>query len=114
MKTKYWVLIFSVLAVVCLGASPFLLRGEDAAVAEVYSHGELVATLPLAIDREITVDEKNTVTVKDGKVAVTWADCPDQYCVERGYCSGGADVVCLPNRLVISFTGEQELDGVSG
>lgn len=114
MKTKYWVLLFAVTALACLGASAFLLSGEEAAVAEVYAQGELVATLPLAVDQEITVDGRNTVTVRDGKVAVTWADCPDQYCVERGWCSGGADVVCLPNRLVISFAGEQELDGVSG
>ena len=56
----------------------------------------------------------NTVTVKNGKVAVTEADCPDHYCMKRGYCDSGAQIVCLPNRLVLTFTGASEVDGVAG
>lgn len=114
MKTKYWIALFAALAILCAAASLPLLGSKDAAYAEIYSNGELVKTVSLAIDQEFTVEEKNTVTVKNGKIAVTWADCPDHYCIDRGFCSGGADIVCLPNRLVISFTGEQTLDGVSG
>lgn len=114
MKTKYWLALFAVIIVVCLVASIPLLTGQDAAFAEVYSNGKLVSTISLAVDQEFTVEDKNTVTVRDGKIAVTWADCPDHYCIDRGFCSGGADIVCLPNRLVISFVGEQPLDGVSG
>lgn len=114
MKTKYWIIGFIVLALVCAVCSLPLLSGGEAAYAEVYSQGRLVTTLSLSIDQEITVDDHNTVTVKDGKIAVTWADCPDGYCVDRGFCSGGSDIVCLPNRLVISFVGEQEIDAVVG
>ena len=56
----------------------------------------------------------NVVTVKDGKIGVTEATCPDHYCMNRGFCSSGTQIVCLPNRLVIRFVGEQEIDGVSG
>ena len=56
----------------------------------------------------------NTVTVKDGKIAVTAASCPDSYCMKRGFCQGGAQIVCLPNRLVIEFVGSQTVDGVVG
>jgi hypothetical protein len=59
-------------------------------------------------------DGHNVVTVKGGKVAVTEATCPDHYCMKRGYCDGGADIVCLPNRLVLKFIGEQEVDFVVG
>ena len=45
------------------------------------------------------------IAVKDGKIAVTEASCPDHYCMQRGYCHSGAQIVCLPNRLVISFLG---------
>ena len=114
MKTKHWILIFAVLAAVCVAASLPLLFGEEASYAEITSHGKLIKTVSLAIDQEFTVDGHNTITVRDGKIAVTWADCPDGYCVSRGFRSSGGDIVCLPNRLVISFTGEQEVDGVAG
>ena len=113
MKTKYWVLGFLVLAVVCATTSLPLILGEDALQAEIYSDGKLVKTVALSVDQEFTVDDKNTVTVQDGKIAVTWANCPDGYCVRRGFCSSGGDIVCLPNRLVIKFVDEQEIDAVS-
>lgn len=114
MKTRYWILIFAGLALVCALAALPLLSGEEAAYAEIYSNGRLVKTVSLALEQEFTVGGHNTVTVKDGKIAVTWADCPDGYCMARGFRSSGGDIVCLPNRLVISFSGEQEIDGVSG
>lgn len=119
MKTKYWVAILAVLALVSAVSGWLLLRGgDDAAYAEIRSDGRLLRTVNLAIDQEFTVTAsgggENTVTVRDGKIAVTAASCPDHYCMERGYCSGGAQIVCLPNKLVISFLAETEVDGVVG
>lgn len=118
MKTKTWILLLSAVLALCLGLSLCLLMpGGDAARAEVWSDGELLYVLELRVDQELTVQTEfgcNTVTVKDGSIAVTAADCPDHYCMERGYCSGGAQIVCLPNRLVIKFLGEQKIDGVVG
>ena len=69
------------------------------------------------MDQEFTVTVENgtnTITVKDGKIAVTEADCPDQYCVRQGFCNGGKQSVCLPHKMVISFMGESEIDGAVG
>ena len=114
MKTKYWIMLFAVVAAACIFLTLPLLSREEARFAEITSKGELIKTVDLHIDQEFTVDGKNTVTVEDGKIAVTWADCPDHYCMKRGFCAGGTDIVCLPNRLVISFLGEQEVDAASG
>ena len=114
MKTKNWIILFAVIAAACIALSLPLLRQEEARFAEITSKGELVKTVDLHIDQEFTVDGHNTITVRDGKIAVTWADCPDHYCMKRGFCSGGTDIVCLPNRLVISFLGEQEVDAAIG
>ena len=62
----------------------------------------------------VSENGSNTVTVKDGKIAVTAADCPDHYCMERGFCDSGTQIVCLPNRVIIKFQGEQEIDGAAG
>ena len=114
MKTKYWIFLFAALAAVCIVFSLPLLTQEQAAYAEIRVDGELVKTVDLSVDQEFTVNGKNTVTVRDGAIAVTWADCPDHYCMKRGYCTGGTDIVCLPNRMVISFVGEQEIDAAVG
>ena len=53
-------------------------------------------------------------TLAGGKIAVTAADCPDGYCMDRGFCDGGAPIVCLPHKLVIEFMGRQEIDGIIG
>ena len=118
MKTKAWVCIIGVIVLLCLGLSLWLLQpGQSAAAVRVISEGEVLYTLPLSTDTQIEVTTHrgtNLVTVKGGKVAVTEADCPDGYCMARGYCSGGTQIVCLPNRLVLEFVGEQTIDGISG
>ena len=114
MKTKTWIILFAAIAAVCILLSLPLFSQEQARFAKITSKGETVKTVDLAIDQEFTVDGKNTVTVQDGKIAVTWADCPDHYCMKRGFCDRGTDIVCLPNRLVIEFLGDQEVDAAIG
>ena len=118
MKSKAWALALGGIFVVCLALSLWLLLpGADASSAEIWSDGKLLYTLDLSDDQVRTVDSKygtNVITVKNGKIAVTQADCPDGYCMDRGFCSSGVQIVCLPNRLVIKFVGEQAVDGVVG
>lgn len=118
MKTKFWILILAVILVICAGFSAFLFLGNSSADAvQITSDGKLLYTLPLSVDQQIEIQSEygtNTVTIKDGKVAVTQADCPDHYCMDRGFCDSGAQIVCLPNRLVLTFTQAGEVDGVVG
>lgn len=118
MKSRYWTAILVALLTVSVLASLFLLKpGENSARAEVRSDGKLLYVLELSVNQTVTVDSArgtNVVTVRDGRIAVTAADCPDHCCMDRGFCSGGADIVCLPNRLVIRFTGSQGIDGAAG
>ena len=118
MKSKSWMLILAAVLVLSVALSVVLLMPqEDASRAEIWSDGVLVETVDLSVDRVLTVEGKNgtnVVTVSGGRIAVTEADCPDHHCMARGYCSGGAQIVCLPNRLVIKFLGKQAVDGVVG
>lgn len=119
MKTKYWIAILTAVLAACLGLSAMLLSpGEEAAFAQITSQGKIIKTVDLRIDQEFTVDTENgghnVVTVEDGKIGVTQANCPDHYCMDRGMISRGTQIVCLPNRLVITLTGEMEIDGVAG
>ena len=118
MKTKSWIAVLAAVFVVCLGLGIWLMApGQKAEQAEIYSGGKLIKTVSLAQDQEFTVEGElgtNLVTVRDGKIAVTEADCPDHYCMQRGFCDGGTAIVCLPNKLVIEFVGQQEVDGAVG
>lgn len=118
MKTKIWIGILAAALVLCLGLSIWLwLPRAPAACAEVYCRGVLLHRLDLSVDREVAVSTElgtNVITVRDGAVAVTQADCPDGYCMKRGFCRSGAQIVCLPHGIVIQFVGSGELDGVAG
>lgn len=120
MKTKFWIILIAAIFVLCVGASIVLfLPGADAERAEIWSGGKLICTVTLMEDRTFDVptpngEGSNTVTVEDGAISITAATCPDHYCMRRGACKGGADIVCLPNKLIIKFVTEAELDAVTG
>ena len=119
MKTKYWIALIAVILVGCIVLSvPLLTNQKPAARAEIISDGQIMHTVDLSMDREIHITTakggRNIVTVKDGKIGVTEANCPDHYCMDRGMCSGGVQIVCLPNKLVIRFRGSQAVDAGAG
>lgn len=113
--------ILAIAAVVLLAAAVFLcfLPSRDPAGAvEIYQNGKLVQTLPLTVDRELTVtgDYTNTVTVRDGAVAITHSDCPGEDCVGCGWLSSpGRSIVCLPNAVELRLVGmDGDVDFVVG
>ena len=118
MKSKTWGILLACLFVICIGLSLWLLLPKaPAARAEIWSEGKLLYTLDLSVDREKTVTTEkgtNVITVEGGKIAVTQATCPDGHCMKRGYCNAGAQIVCLPNQLVIRFAGKQAVDAIAG
>ena len=71
-------------------------------------------------EKTITTEagDSNTFCIKDQKVTMTHASCPDQICVRtKGISKTGESIVCLPHQVVLSITSTQtspELDGISG
>ena len=59
--------------------------------------------------------DKNTIEIKDGKIRVKSAECPDKTCVHMGWLSSSAmPIVCLPNHLVIRFAAsDNDVDAVA-
>ena len=119
MKTRSWILIFALILIVCVGASFYVLSpGEASTHAEITSQGQVVKTVDLRINQQFTIDSENgnynVITVENGKIGVSEATCPDHYCMKRGFCDSGTEIVCLPNRMTIRFLGPQEIDAVVG
>ena len=108
--------VLAIMLVVLLAAGVFLAflpgRSQEAAQAEIYLNGERIETLLLSQDRELTINDQysNTITVADGRIAITASDCPGEDCVHSGWISSsGRSIVCLPNGLeirVVAQTGD--------
>ena len=90
-----------VLAVVVFA---LFLPGDRGGYALVYQDGQLIKTVSLSEDQVFLVSGRYiaTVTVQDGKIAVTESNCPGGDCLRCGWLdSVGRSVVCLPNGLEI-------------
>lgn len=107
------------IAVILTAAVFFLLSllADGGVYAVVYVDGEEIGRYALDADATFTVPSEdggcNTVTVKDGEVFVSDADCPDRTCVHSKPVSRtGERVICLPHRMMIVIEGgdENEVD----
>ena len=120
MRTK--AIVFLLMAAAAASAVFLLVRDQktDAATARITRDGVLLEEIDLnAVDRpySFTLEDgsgSNTVSVEQGRIRVSEADCPDQICVHQGWISDSAlPIVCLPHRLMIEITGGG-LDGAAG
>ena len=113
-KGDWGVIVLVILLAVAAGIV-FFPRQQDSqnAAVQIYEDGVLTGEYPLSQDRvlELGGEYHNTVTIQDGKVAITDSDCPGQDCVHSGWISGpGRSLVCLPNRVEIRITGSSDVD----
>ena len=101
-------------AALCAACALPLLRASDSVSARILLDGEVVREVPLSVDQtfQIRGAYTNTITVRDGKIAVTHSDCPTNDCVHMGWLSDGGAIVCLPNRVEIRISGSSDVDFV--
>jgi hypothetical protein len=81
--------------------------GEDLTL-EIYKNGRLYRKIAMsgATNEEIKVADPdghyNVVELKDGRVRVKEADCPNQICVRTGWLSKPGQIsFCAPNKLKV-------------
>ncbi len=120
MKNKILIIIAAVIFILAAAGSLWALNAPRKDAVVIKQNGKILYTINLKTAEnkvfDITCKEgKNTVEIKDGKIRVKDADCPDKVCVNTGWLSSSAvPIVCLPHRLVIEFAESGGLDGVSG
>ena len=108
--------LFLIIGIVVLAAVMLVVfvrsgAGSGDAMLEVTSGSSVVGIYPLNEDREISIEDKNTIVIKDGQVYMAEADCPDKLCVNsKPISSRGQSIVCLPNRVVLKITGTETRD----
>ncbi len=108
--------LIAALALIGLCLLLFTGRGSSkGSVVQVAVDGEVVLSIPLSRDGSYSVNGgSNTIEVKDGRVSIVDADCPDRLCVRQGWIDGkGQSIVCLPNRVIVTVVGgESSIDFV--
>ena len=97
--------------------------GGNFLTATIVLDGETVAQFDLSgLDGPTTFDVPNapypiTLEADHGRIRVLHSGCPTQDCVHTGWVSRDkGQIVCLPNRLVVSLTGSDDggVDAVTG
>ncbi len=103
---------FIVIIIIVATLSYFIMNigsDRDGYMVKVTVDGKLYGTYPLDEDKTIEIknaDGFNTVSIHDGQVSVTDADCKDKYCVKQGVISNNNEsIICLPHKLVVEIAG---------
>ena len=120
MKKNGFLIVIILLFVAGIVGSALVLTAPSGSRVRILSDGEEVYTADLRLAEDTTFDipyqgHINTVEIKDHRIRVRDADCPDQTCVHMGWLSSASmPIVCLPHKLVIEFTdGADDVDAVT-
>lgn len=122
-KNKYKILIGVCALIFALGivGSAVVMLLPKKNTVNIVRDSKVLYTFDLSKAEDTTFDidyngSTNTVEIKDGKIRVLKADCPDNTCVHMGWLSSSAmPIVCLPNHIVIEFAeNNSEIDAVAG
>ena len=108
------ILVLAIAAVACVGLVATRLMGAntnaDTATVVIRDGEQNVHELPLSQNTTKTVTTDlgtNLIEIKDGRVRVEEADCPNQDCVHQGWIdAAGQQIVCLPHMLTVDIVDE--------
>lgn len=107
-------IIISVLAFAILSfVLTFNFYSNEANYIEINLAGETIYTIPLDIDRVISIDDvyHNTIVIENSQVKVINSTCPDGVCENFGTISrSGLSIICMPNKLVIEIKGNSNIE----
>ena len=120
MKIKGLIAAAALIFVIGIACSIFVLCSPSKSIVNIVRDGEVLYSFDLSKEenRSFVIeygDSSNTVEIKDGKIRVSEAECPDKTCVRTGWLSFSAmPIVCLPNHLIIEFADENsEIDALA-
>ena len=99
-------IVATTIAVICI----FPVFYDDGRTVKVTVNGSVYGTYSIDNDKTIEVVTeygKNVIEIKNKKVSITYADCPDKYCVSHvSITDSYQTIVCLPHRLAIEIVGD--------
>ena len=112
------ILLLMMYILLTVGMTVYVIQDKINATADqiqIYSDGEVIKNIPLpAKDQEFEVKNDHgfiKISIKEGVVSVTDADCRDQICVHtKPIKLGGEMIVCLPNKMYVEIKKKQRVE----
>ena len=105
MKKKDIILIAAVLAISLISLAAIKMTQKDGKEVIVTVEGKEVYKTSIKKDQIYQIPEENgtnVMQIKDGKVTMIEATCPDHYCMkQKAVDEHGGSIICLPNKVVI-------------
>ena len=105
MKKKDMILIAAVLAISLISFAAIKMTQKDGKEVIVTVEGKEVYKTSIKKDQIYQIPEENgtnVMQIKDGKVTMIEATCPDHYCIkQKAVDEHGGSIICLPNKVVI-------------
>ena len=105
MKKKDMILIVAVLAISLISLAAIKMTQKDGKEVIVTVDGKEVYKTSIKKDQIYQIPEENgtnVMQIKDGKVTMIEATCPDHYCIkQKAVDEHGGSIICLPNKVVI-------------
>ena len=106
-----WIFVCTTFLVLLIA---FLLTSKGGELVQVRVSGKVVATYSMEQDGEYTIEGKNEgqniVVIKNKKVYMKKADCPDKVCVNQGKISKvGQSIICLPHQVVVEILEKKDI-----
>ena len=102
MKKKETIFIASILVIAGILWLGFRISGQRSHNTIRITDGKEFGTYSLSKDQVIHIGDTNVCEIKDGKVTMIEATCPDHYCMkQKAVDEHGGSIICLPNKVVI-------------
>ena len=116
-KADKWLIVLLLSAALAgIAAQQLLAVHQRPATIEIKAHGKLLHSIaPRTGDHQtIHLGEEgrhNVVEIRDGRVRMLEANCPDQLCVRSGWVSQPPrQIVCLPHAILVDVVSQGESD----
>ena len=103
MKKKEAIFIASILVIAGILWLGFRISGQRSPnTIRITVDGKEFGTYSLSKDQVIHIGDTNVCEIKDGKVTMIEATCPDHYFMkQKAVDEHGGSIICLPNKVVI-------------
>ena len=115
MKYRADILVIAGILILALSLLAFsVLTREEGAVAVVEIDGVKVGEYSLSVDGTYPLNGgTNVLVIENGVAYLNYSNCPDHTCEKSGKIHYvGQTIICLPNLLSITITGDAASDGV--
>lgn len=89
----------------------FFKSRKQGQLIEITKDNQIYGYYSLNEDQIIKIDQENTIQIKNQKVKMIQATCPDHLCIKQGTIDKkGSTIVCLPHHLIIEIKeGKEEV-----